>query len=384
MSLLRHLIFAFSYAALAVAVALTLPYSMPEIGKWLAVCIGAIVLLLGALLHDVVSRLGRERQLQREIVLVTADRDAARADLAETAHELAAVRQRLVDQPDGGDILDRVAAEKALLEELVRRLSARYGAERSAEAQIAFSDSELRDLVQEAVRDDRIDIVLQPIVSLPQRKTRHFEVIGQLRTAAGRMLEPEEFQSAAEAEGLNAAIDNILLFRGIQLVRETLRRNRSGMFFTRLSVHTLGDAAFMGQLAEFMADNAELAPRLVFQFGQDSWWESLPAVRQSLDRLAAIGFRFALSEGHDLGRIDADVLHENHIRFLKIDADTLLAERDSPDLPLAFPIVKDELDRVAVDLIVNRVRTEQQLIEILDLPIDFGQGPLLGDTRNRG
>ncbi len=384
MSLLRHLIFAFSYAALAVAVALTLPYSMPEIGKWLAVCIGAIVLLLGALLHDVVSRLGRERQLQREIRLVTADRDAARVDLAETAHELAAVRQRLVDQPDGGDILDRVAAEKALLEELVRRLSARYGAERSAEAQVAFSDSELRDLVQEAVRDDRIDIVLQPIVSLPQRKTRHFEVIGQLRTAAGRMLEPEEFQSAAEAEGLNAAIDNILLFRGIQLVRETLRRNRSGMFFTRLSVHTLGDAAFMGQLAEFMADNAELAPRLVFQFGQDSWWESLPAVRQSLDRLAAIGFRFALSEVHDLGRIDADVLHENHIRFLKIDADTLLAERDSPDLPLAFPIVKDELDRVAVDLIVNRVRTEQQLIEILDLPIDFGQGPLLGDTRNRG
>ena len=386
MSLLQHLIFAFSYAALAVAVALTLPYSMVGIDKWTAVVIGALVLVLGVLVHEVISRLGRERHLRRQLRELVADRDAARASLAEAGAELSAMRQRMSGQPDGGDVLDRIAAEKALLEELVRRLSARYGPDQSesSASQAPLSDAELRDLVQEAVRDDRIDIALQPIVSLPQRKIRHFEVVGQLHTASGGSVQPEDFQSAAEAEGLNAAIDNILLFRSIQLVRETLRRNRSGMFFTRLSVHTLGDAAFMGQLAEFMADNAELAPRLVFQFGQDLWWESLPAVRQSLDRLATIGFRFALSEAHDLGRIDAEVLHEHHIRFLKIDADTLLAERDAPDLPLEFPIVKDELDRVAVDLIVNRVRTEQQLVEILDLPIDFGQGPLLGDTRNRG
>lgn len=385
MSLLRHLIFAFSYAALAVAVALTLPYSVTMIDKWTAVAIGALVLVLGILLHEIAARIRHERQLRLEIQVLAADRDAARADLADVTAELSTVRAQTAAQPDGGDILDRISAEKALLEELVRRLSARYGPDQSAAAaaQAPLSDAELRDLVHEAVREDRIDITLQPIVSLPQRKTRHFEVIGQLRTAAGATLEPEDFQSAAEAEGLNAAIDNILLFRSIQLVRETLRRNRSGMFFTRLSVHTLGDAAFMAQLADFMADNAELAPRLVFQFGQDPWWESLPAVRQSLDRLASIGFRFALSEAHDLGRIDADVLHEHHIRFLKIDADRLLAERDAPDLPLAFPIVKDELDRVAVDLIANRVRTEQQLVEILDVPIDFGQGPLLGDTRNR-
>ena len=385
MSLLRHLIFAFSYAALAVAAALTLPYSVADIDRTAAVAIGAAILALGALLHDVVSRWARGRHWRRAVRDLTADRDAARAALAEATAEVSALRARLDDPAAGGDALDRITAEKALLEELVRRLSARYDRDPSADAaaRAALSDAELWDLVQEAVREDRIDIALQPIVSLPQRKTRHFEVVGQLHTADGGTLGPEDFQSAAEAEGLNAAIDNILLFRGIQLVRETLRRNRSGMFFSRLSVHTLGDAAFMAQLAEFMADNAELAPRLVFQFGQDPWWESLPAVRQSLDRLAAIGFRFALSEVHDLGRIDADVLREHHIRFLKIDADTLLTERDAQDLPLDFDIVKDELDRVAVDLIANRVRSEQQMVEILDLPIDFGQGPLFGDTRDR-
>lgn len=384
MSLLRHLIFALSYAALAVAVALTLPYSVVGVGKWTAVAIGTVVLVFGALVHEIVAGQVRTRHLRRDLQALAADRDTARSEVVMAEAEISALRTRIAGEADG-DVLDRISAEKALLEELVRRLSARYGPGQSAAAAAAapLSDADLKDMVQEAVREDRIDIALQPIVSLPQRKTRHFEVIGQLRTTGGATLGPEDFQSAAEAEGLNAAIDNILLFRGIQLVRETLRRNRSGMFFTRLSVHTLGDAAFMGQLAEFMADNAELAPRLVFQFGQDPWWESLPAVRQSLDQLAAIGFRFALSEVHDLGRIDADVLHEHHIRFLKIDAHTLLAERDAPDLPLEFPMVKDDLDRVAVDLIANRVRTEQQLVEILDLPIDFGQGPLLGDTPSR-
>jgi cyclic-di-GMP phosphodiesterase, flagellum assembly factor TipF len=42
---------------------------------------------------------------------------------------------------------------------------------------------------------------------------------------------------------------------------------------------------------------------------------------------------------------------------------------------------KHALDEQAIDLIVEKIESEQSLLEILDLPVDFGQGYLFGEPR---
>jgi cyclic-di-GMP phosphodiesterase TipF (flagellum assembly factor) len=43
--------------------------------------------------------------------------------------------------------------------------------------------------------------------------------------------------------------------------------------------------------------------------------------------------------------------------------------------------LKGALDREAMDLIVEKIETEEMLLDLLDLNIDFGQGYLFGEPR---
>ena len=256
-----------------------------------------------------------------------------------------------------------------------------------------FDPAELDDSVVlaalgEALHGDGIDLVVQPIVSLPQRKPRLYECTSRVRAADGTALGAVQYLALAEREGLITAIDNLLLFRCIQLIRATQRRHRTVGFFASLSPHSLRDEAFMAQFVEFMADNTVLAPYLVFEFRMADLPQVLGALRPPLDRLAALGARFSLAGVRQLALLDVDKLARHHIRFLKIEAETLLREVDgapgggAPAVDIRA--LKAELDRAAIDLIVSRVDSEKMLLDLLDLPIDFGQGLLFGEPRPAG
>ncbi len=235
--------------------------------------------------------------------------------------------------------------------------------------------------IRDALRDDRIDMALQPIVSLPQRKTRHYECFSRIRTAEGGVLLPGQYVELAERAGLIATLDNVLLLRCIQLIRNTVRRNLMVGFFVNLSGHTLRDAEFIAQLTDYLTENPDLAPRLAFEFDMANLPQMQGGLRGAIDRLAGLGARFSLDRLPTLTGLDIDALERSHIRFLKIDAAVLLDEVHGPAGGLRLDKVKQQLDRGAIDLIVSRIETEQTLIELLDLPVDFGQGLLFGEPR---
>ena len=81
------------------------------------------------------------------------------------------------------------------------------------------------DLVREALLENRIELHLQPIVNLPQRQTAFYEGFTRLAPADGMIL-PKEFLPAAEQANLLGMIDNMLLFRCVQIVRRLLKQDR--------------------------------------------------------------------------------------------------------------------------------------------------------------
>jgi cyclic-di-GMP phosphodiesterase TipF (flagellum assembly factor) len=51
---------------------------------------------------------------------------------------------------------------------------------------------------------------------------------------------PAEYLPAAEPEGLVSAIDNLLLFRCVQIVRRLAKQDRKVGIFCNISLHSLG------------------------------------------------------------------------------------------------------------------------------------------------
>lgn len=60
----------------------------------------------------------------------------------------------------------------------------------------------LLSLIKEALQEDRIEMLLQPIVSLPQRKLRYFECFSRIRTSDNTIINPDDFLKIAEDHSL--------------------------------------------------------------------------------------------------------------------------------------------------------------------------------------
>jgi cyclic-di-GMP phosphodiesterase TipF (flagellum assembly factor) len=175
-------------------------------------------------------------------------------------------------------------------------------------------------------------------------------------------------------------IDNMLLFRCVQLVRRSQSRSSNVGFFCNISAHSLTDRHFFTNFVEFMADNTQLAPNLIFEFPYATIANRDLDIEQHLRHLAALGFRFSVDQVFGVGIDYADLMNL-HFKYIKMDAATLLQEVEDPQSHIAVDDIKRICDRHGMDLIVEKIESEKMLLELLDLRIDYGQGYLFGEPR---
>jgi cyclic-di-GMP phosphodiesterase TipF (flagellum assembly factor) len=244
----------------------------------------------------------------------------------------------------------------------------------------ATDHAETLAAIRSAVDAHRIDMHLQPIVTLPQRKVRYYEALTRLRTEEGHMLPPAEFLEPAEANGLLGRIDNLLLFRCVQVVRRLLLKNREIGLFCNISAATLNDPQFFPQMAEFMEANRAIAPSLVLEFRQSAWRDMGPLEMESLAALRELGFRFCMDQVTEL-RFEARDLAERGLRFVKAPAALLLAHAEMSGNDIHVADLSDLLRRHGISLIADKIETEAQVVDLLDFDLQFGQGFLFSPPR---
>ncbi len=248
--------------------------------------------------------------------------------------------------------------------------------------------SVLLEEVREALASNRVDLYLQPIVSLPQRRTMFYESFSRLRDESGRMMMPAEYLPAAEPEGLVSAIDNLLLFRCVQIVRRLAKQDRKVAIFCNISLASLADEVFFPQFLEFLAENRDTAGGLIFELGQAAYEARGSVEARNMAKLADMGFRFSLDKVTDLSLDFAD-LSRSDVKFVKITANVLLEQLLEMDGRLTLRSHKDieAMDyaalaqRYGVEVIAEKIESERQVVDILDLDVAYGQGHLFGEPR---
>ncbi len=243
-----------------------------------------------------------------------------------------------------------------------------------------LSDSILAQ-IRGAIDANRIDLYLQPIVTLPQRKVRYYEAVSRLRTEDGELVAAADFLPHAEAAGLMPRIDNLLLFRCVQVVRRLLLKNREIGLFCNISASTLADGAVFPQLLEFMEANRVLAPSLVFEFTQSALRAMGPIENESMAALAQRGFHFSMDNVTDL-RMEGRDLSERGFRFVKAPAELLLNRGGRPLATDIHPAdLSDLLGRFGVDLVAEKIESEAVVVDLLDHDVRYGQGFLFSPPR---
>jgi cyclic-di-GMP phosphodiesterase TipF (flagellum assembly factor) len=235
------------------------------------------------------------------------------------------------------------------------------------------------DFVRTALDANRIDLYLQPIVTLPQRKVRYYEAMSRLKGEDGDVIPAAEFLEYAESGGLMPKLDNILVFRCVQVIRRLLLKNRDIGLFCNISAATLAGAEFP-QFLEFVEANRALGPSLIFEFTQKAFRAMGPIEHESLAALAERGFRFSLDNLADL-RLEPRDLSERGFRFIKVPSALLLSRANVAASDIHPADLSDLVGRFGIDLVADKIEKESSVVDLLDYDVRFGQGFLFSPPR---
>lgn len=243
-----------------------------------------------------------------------------------------------------------------------------------------LSGPELLEVIQSALEDNRIDLYLQPIVSLPQRKVKYYEALARLRSLDGELIEPNQYEPAAIAQGFMPIIDNLLLFRCVQIVRRIAVKSARRGIFCRISPHSLVDMDFFPQFLDFMRENVALKDLLVFELARGTLDLAGTQGEANIEALAELGFTFALGASEDL-KVDLPWLRRRNFRFVKVSATLFVRTERVPDAQIMIDNFMTRLERQGIDLIIDGIQTEATILPVLEHDVALGEGKLFGGPR---
>lgn len=356
---------------------------------------GVMLVLVATQIHGALLRRRERRRANREIAgLKEASQEFVKA-LEETQARIEDVKAAAAAR--ASEQSRKIVSELKMLEGLMREFATRIAnksrevepgdeilerrARDTARSYIdSMGQSDLLETIRASLEENRVDLYLQPIVSLPQRKLRFYEALSRLRAEDGSVIMPAQYMKIASPVGLMSVVDNLLLFRCVQIVRRLIQKNRGVGVFCNISGETLADAEFFPQFLEYMHHNRDLAPQIVFEFDQAAVLRAGQKGEENLLYLSSLGFALSMDHVETLA-MDFGKLKTLGFRYVKVRAETLTSGMAHAQALVAAEDLKALLERHGLNLIAERVENEKTVVQLLDYSVDFAQGYLFGEPR---
>lgn len=363
--------------------------ALPDLSVHEAGFVSLCVLVLGSLFAEGAARRGERRRLLEML-------DAEKLKRQALGREVEDLKARGVTAAGGEASADLVAEMRLVRSQLARLATpgikaaearpepaARKSPEKSVPAprppsiqQIRLSGERLLSATTKALQENRMDLYLQPVVRLPQRRAVFHECLTRLRDEQGHMITPDQYLPIAEQAGMTSAIDNLSLFRCIQTLKARRGPDLAEVtFFCNLSAATLSDTEFFDQFLEFLAANRDLAGRIVFELEAQDLLNAQGRTVVNLDRLTMLGYRLSADHVTSLD-MDLPELARRGAAFIKIDCDALLGDPNR-----SAGAVREALSTAGVTLIAAMVEKEEQVVELVEADVTLAQGYLFGEPR---
>jgi cyclic-di-GMP phosphodiesterase TipF (flagellum assembly factor) len=236
-------------------------------------------------------------------------------------------------------------------------------------------------LIAEAVEAKRMDVLLDPILGLSDRRARHFELSVRLLTEKGDSLEEAHYAPTAAGTGLLGRIDAEKLARAADVLQRLRARGSAASLFSTVAGESLSDDNFASTFADVLEAEEDNASRLVLTFQQAEARNFTDAHWRAVSDMSRIGLKFALTGVTDLD-MDFEVLKRHGFDFIKLDAQVFLDGLPTPTGVVPAADICRYLAGIGLGLIVGGIVEEKDLARILGFGVLLGQGALFGGPRS--
>ncbi|MEI8144606.1 MAG: EAL domain-containing protein [Alphaproteobacteria bacterium] len=243
-----------------------------------------------------------------------------------------------------------------------------------------MTEAEAAAAIAGAIGAGRIDLYLQPIVTLPQRKVRWYEASLRIRLPDGTQLSAPDYRPIAMAGGLGPLLDTEAITRSLQVGRRLISRNRDVGLICGIDGASLGSVDFASSLLDLLENEEEMKGALLFEVAQADLRAFTLLELETLRTAGALGFRLALGGVTDLS-IEPRDLAEKGVRQVRISADLLLRDPEAAGAAIHPADLAGLFARHGIDLVATELNAESTVVDVLDYDVKFGQGLLFSPPR---
>ncbi len=234
----------------------------------------------------------------------------------------------------------------------------------------------LLEEIREAVQQQRLNLLFQPIVSLRGDTTERYEVLLRMRNHEGWELLPETVFSLVKRHRIGMVLDRWVIAHSIRMLRERRARGQSAILFINISPTILRDDELFNWLKSGLHKTEVPAANLVFEIAETTAEVNKQTLLPFLRRLKELGCGLSLDHfsGHERAQALIQLLQVDYVKL-----DTRLAQ----DL-LNDKIRQQELGQLArglatlgVTTILTGIEDAATLPLLWSCGIDYVQGFLL-------
>lgn len=275
-------------------------------------------------------------------------------ELAESLAEMEATHQQMLDTTKGG--IEIVPEEE---KEPVK----------STEPVIP------REVLRQALNEDRLVHHIWPIITLPQRRTHGYDLVPRLKLESDELAEGADFMPIVGGQDLISQIEGMALMDAVTIARRSKTGGEPVTTYAPISGATVRDKQSRNQMLAILEANRAVNKLICFLLSEAQWDEIRKHEEKSLREMVKSGVGFSLFDVQSL-RLNFSELAELGIRSVRADAGMFI---DQPSKFTDFHTadIAAYVNRFGVDLIMTNVTTEQQVLTLLDDGIGLAQGSWL-------
>jgi diguanylate cyclase (GGDEF)-like protein/PAS domain S-box-containing protein len=230
-------------------------------------------------------------------------------------------------------------------------------------------------MAQQALANNSLRLLFQPIISLRGDNQEHYEVFLRLLTPQGDEVPAADFLSAAQNTELSEKIDRWVILNAIQRLVEHRNTGHQSCLFVHLSSASLLDQTLLPWLSQTLQETRLPADALILQFSEPDAIAYMKQAKALTQGLAQLHCQVALSQfGCSLNPFNT--LKHLHIDFVKVDG-SFAQDLTQVENQKTLKILLASLHAQAKLTIVPDVANASMLATLWQVGVNYIQGDYL-------
>ena len=217
-------------------------------------------------------------------------------------------------------------------------------------------------------------LAFQPIVSLEQRATHHYEALIRPKPRPSlTFAAPQDFVMLVEAVGLAEELDLAVA----RLACRAAAQARVRVAFN-LSGQSMQSAAFRARLIEFLSqDEASKAGLMIVEMTETAEVDVVDEVALTAEALRSLGVPFCLDD-FGAGAADIRLMRRLLPNIVKLDGSYITGISDGGRERALVAGMVEIARAIGAEVVAERVETEAEADSLRGLGVQYGQGWLFG------